>query len=826
VHRVDKKHFEPIGRLEGLRGSVLGAKILPSQPSGGRLDAIRPLVALVVHGPYMASGGPVRSGARDVDDDEFDPSNSMMQVLETADTKSYQTTVEIYSLRKGDHVATLFLSPMVPMEGGRNGVQSDLPPSKANLSIQAAGKFIMVTSGTSGEVFVFENVPRDEADPTSDFKCIGKVWTRTVSKKTRRDSISSRDSGPKSIHDEKPSTLDRTEDPIASLSARWLAVVPPPSSSQTSLYGSIAEGPSYRIPGLASHTSLAEPQTTCDLDTPEVESLLNKMARDATQELMKSARWVGTQGMQAWSKYWAKGPEQGHVGSPPHSTSMPQPQVQNAFPPTHAQENLASRVRNQPTLVSILDLERLSHNQHSKEAVALQPLATFSLPYGCSLVSFSPNGLNLLTTSAKGDVQQIWDLMRSIHGETGRAGDQDTAQKGPSVREVARFTRITEARVVDIVWTKPRGERLAIVTDNGTVHIYELPASASQWPPPRRTKRIATAPPVTAIDSRENETTSSEPAASSVSSAFGMLTGKAQPFMAAVRGRTASAGSALSGFGGLASTAGAGAKGGKAVAAGINRSFSAAASETVNTIRHLGENRISLPTSSKSISPGCVQWLSGKNEGLLAVTGAGLVRIHGIRQSSNPKAVKRRPSVLGGRPIEFSIPQSSPLRQSRSGPQSEAPTPASSYWLPPSSRPVSRNASRDIHPLSYAEIETHAPYQPFHTDRRVNFYIYSPDPSDADPHHLHSSNEPWVFGNDIPATRISSGTAAHTDDEDISDNPAPGAMENVVSMQDDEEEGPTLVVTTRKKKGRKEPGEVREFFEDDFAIVDFAEDRV
>nr|GFD59083.1 hypothetical protein [Tanacetum cinerariifolium] len=57
---------------------------------------------------------------------------------------------------------------------------------------------------------------------------------------------------------------------------------------------------------------------------------------------------------------------------------------------------------------------------------------------------------------------------------------------GPHVRQVARFTRITVANVVDVAWSAPRIDKVAVVTDKGTVHMFLMPASAFQWPPHRR----------------------------------------------------------------------------------------------------------------------------------------------------------------------------------------------------------------------------------------------------------------------------------------------------------------------------------------------------
>lgn len=838
VFHIDKKRFHLLGRLSDLRGTVIGAKLLPLQSNHPR--ASRPLVAIIVHGPYVPEDTNPKPGTDYLEKDEFEPSGSMIHALHTADTTHYQTTVEVYSLRKGGHVATLFRSPRVEMETRPHDSRPLVPPAVGGLSIQAKGKFVTVSSGTSGEVFIFKNMDTDKEGFSSSFKCIGKTWTRILPKGHRSASISSSEFEGPGHHEGSSSVTHGSSNAISSLSSRWLAVVPPASSAQTTLHGRLVpDESSHRFPGVSSHTSPAEPQITCHLDAPEGESFLNKIARDGTQTLMKGARWVGDQGMQAWANYWSKPSDQAHqsvAGSPPYMGPTAPNAGQQYFPPTHAQDTATDREKNQPTLVSILDLEKLSQNQHSKTGAALQPVATFSLPSGCSMLSFSPTGLHLLTASARGDVQQTWDLMRMIHGDTGRLGGQSLSTKGPNVREIARFTRMTEARIIDVVWTEPNGARLAVVTERGTVHIYDMPSSAFQWPPPRRVVRNANVSnKPTRPDSHDDEVGRPESLGGTISSAFGMFAGTAQPLLAAVRGRRPSSGSGFPGFGGLASTAGAGAKGGKAVAAGVNRSVSAAAVGTYNTIRHLGENRVTVPGSPAATSPGCVRWLQGKEQGLLAVAGGGQLRIHVIQQSNNPQAGKRRPSVLGGRPVEFTIPKSSPDQAPQGAWRPSAPSPGvdstspGSFWLPPSPRPSSRNLARDIHPLSYAEINTNAAYQPFHTDGRVNFYVYNDDPNVADPHHLQSGST-WVFGAPIPATKISTGSTVHGNGDPRADPDGQVRMENVVSPVGNEEEGQQFVVTTR-RKGRNQgagmdAGEGEDFFEDDLEVVDFAEDRV
>ena len=51
VYSISKNNPNCIGRLSGLRGSVLAAKVLPCHSRLDSLRRYRPLVAVVVHGP-------------------------------------------------------------------------------------------------------------------------------------------------------------------------------------------------------------------------------------------------------------------------------------------------------------------------------------------------------------------------------------------------------------------------------------------------------------------------------------------------------------------------------------------------------------------------------------------------------------------------------------------------------------------------------------------------------------------------------------------------------------------------------------------------------
>lgn len=848
VYRVDKKSFDCIGSLKQLRGSVYGAKILPANSRADHLRSLRPLVAIIVHGPYVEHEpeNTSRPGTSHSEDLLFDPSGSMLQALHNADTvvpqstMAYQTTVEIYSLKTRRHIATLFRSPKVEVDVPRGGSGSTECPAVGSLNIQAKGRFIIVSSGTSGEVYVFETQNVFVDDASRNFKCLGKVWTRVPSRKTRSLSMSSNSSDVENLHGVTAAKFKPPDMANFSLSHRWLAIVPPPPSAQATLHGTVDSVHSQKPPGFVSHTSPVEPPITCELETPDGESVLSRVARDVTQEFIKGARWVGDQGKQAWNSYWTKTPEQHAAPSYlPANHSRWEPSSHQVFPPTHANDEVSSRPGNQPALVSILDLEKLSSSQNTKPAVALQPIATFSLSYGCSLVSFSPNGLSILTASAKGDVQHVWDLMRMIHGETRFNTSKDhVSEKKATVREIARFTRITVAKIIDVVWTEPRGERFAIVTERGTVHIFDLPTSTFQWPPPRRTKRSASLPSNPSPSSHDTDNVVPPiPATGTLSAALDLVTVKTQPLLAAVRGRPPNIGNALAGLGGLAFTAGAGAKSGKAVAAGLKQSMGAATG-TVNTIRHLGENRLALPGSTPAVVPGCVRWLSGKDQGLIAVTGGGFLKIHSIRQSTNQKAARRRPSVLGGKPVEFIIPNAShtveqviqnhdPANNQEQQKRSISPH---GHWLFQNTESISKPSKSMAHPLSCAEIETNAPYQPFHTDRRINFHVYSQTSHSFNLHPEYQDQSPWAFGEPIPKIKIGAGSAAVSEENQHIE---PAQMENYISVEGNDEEGRQVIVTTRRKRGVKKSsarghveGPDEDFFEDDCEVVDFAEARV
>ena len=847
VCRIENKKCHAMGRLLGLRGKVIGAKIIPRALRRDPLQFLRPLIAVIVHGPAVEGHSPDQAQGKpnERNDTDFDPSDSMIQAMQDVDDETvlpathFQTTVEIYSLKTQSLVTTLFRSPMAETVKSRRGITSAIPQPIGNLSIKAEGRFVTVCSGDSGEIYIYEASRMPQGNLKNTFQCLGKAWTSMPIRKSRTWSASSASSEREGLRDTSPVRVVRSEVPTLSLSHRWLAIVPPRPSSRSTIFGNVDISDSRPSPpGLTAHTAPSQPPVNCELDNPAGDSALNRIARDVTQEVIRGARWVGDQGMQALRNYWHKPQDTTSLAKHQHTQSAPVSEI--GFPPTHAHDDRTNKVNRQPVLVSILDLEILSRNQDSKPAVALSPIATFSLPGGCSFLSFAPSGLSLLTASAKGDVQYVWDLMRMMCGRSAMVFSSDdlARDQGPNIRQVAQYTRMTIANIIDVVWTEPKGDRLGIVTDRGTVHTFDLPQSAFQWPPPRRLVRPTMAAGQCSSDglgsSKVDSTVSS---GSAFNSAMSMVNGRTQPFLAAVRGRPPSIGGAVAGFGGFNITAGAGAKGGKVVAAGISKSVGAAAG-TVNTLRHLGENRLHIPGSLNMITPGSVRWLTGRDRNSIAVTGGGLLRIHNVKQSVNSNPGKRRPSVFGAKPVEIILPEvpsnrSSTFIEGASADGVDVRSPHG-YWVgsgttAPRHRP--RSAKETTHPLSYAEIETNAPYQPFHTDRRIGLHIYEDDDDDNFKVAHLDDKSPWVFGEEIPTIALSTGTTGSISrsTEGYETDASPGQMENVISLSGNEQQGQQVVVTTRRKRSKRgdvDGADEEDFFEDDCEVVDFAEDRV
>jgi hypothetical protein len=160
--------------------------------------------------------------------------------------------------------------------------------------------------------------------------------------------------------------------------------------------------------------------------------------------------------------------------------------------------------------------------------------------------------------------------------------------------------------------------------------------------------------------------------------------------------------------------------------------------------------------------------------------------------------------------------------------------------------------------IPQAEIESSAPYQPFHTDRRVTLCEYrrgtggqlevvsailaetsldenttskkkkkKGQPMEPNSSSEFSNTTAWAFGQDIPVVRLDLGLAAVAEEE--YDGPEdhialpPSAMERVMQYGDQEQ----IVVTTRRRRGAQGGSQGEDgFFEDDCEVLDFADQRV
>ncbi|KAK8200945.1 hypothetical protein M8818_006264 [Zalaria obscura] len=584
IYKMLRQRVEIAGRLEGLHGSVLDAKVLPWTDRHDPYEALRPLVVLVVHGPLQNRGLDCADGLRDADS----PSN----------VTEFQTTVQVFSLKTSKHVSTLYTSAPVTVEHPiGHPLFSGPPVSLSRLQVSAEGKYIAVASGETGEVFIF--TPSTTADFTGDpsFLCVGKFWT-SVKERLNRPGSSS-----ETRDDQKDGTQGHSSKPIYSLSSRWLAIVPPPVPRRRFSTNGTVSQPDHNLvaPGTSSLMSPAPPVPNCATDLPKSDRLIDWMTKQAAQDFRKGANWVGGYVQQSWNSY-RSGPSAPQVTDGQYSNrKISAGDAQSAFPPTHAHINEPDPTANEPSLVSVLDLQKLLEYAEGRVKNPLAPLATFQLPDGCSFLSFAPNGLSLLTTNHTGDLSVVWNLMRMNDSKAAHvaASDSSLEQCVGMVQTIARFPRISPSVVVDVAWTD-ENDRLAILTDKGTVHLHELPTTefrleAPHSPAVRPTSRAEYSSPGT---SPQPEV----PTNGWMSNVRAGINGLHSQF-AAARSRSGTNGFALPTLSTLG-TASAAARhaGGRVVRNGIHRGFDMAA-EGAHHIRHAEDNKIRLRPSSQEVGP-------------------------------------------------------------------------------------------------------------------------------------------------------------------------------------------------------------------------------
>jgi hypothetical protein len=856
IHTITKRGLSKLLTLERLRGGIYSARILPSGVPVGTSQAF-PLIALVVHGPASAPSGlsNEEDAVYSVDGATVRPNESVRgspkipgrSLHENDNEEFYQTTVEVYSLATKQYVTTLLALPKIRLPIPSTSSLFKPPSAIGALTIRADGSNVVIASGTTGETWLFRLRP-SKSTPYGEFRCIGKIWT-AVQHGVCVDPPGTNGSADGDWYSTDPVERKQYKASILSLSGRWLAYCPSAPSSQVSLRAVVPGIPPHaKVPGLNAHAPPHLPSINCMVETPGGESVVKQIMQAGTQALIEGTTYIGKQigkqGAQVWNNYWNKPsqpqPITGGTTFQNHATATHQ------FPPTHGAQTQSPPVVKDPSLVSILDLDYLS--RHIAFSASPHPLATFKIPHGCSFLSFAPSGLALFTASSKGDIQSVWDLMRIQYAKSSflKSSFQGADNRGPHVRQIAQFSRMTIARIVDVVWSSPHGERAAMVTEPGTVHVLDLPASAFTWPPPRRRS-----PPQEPAESNGEATSSGFTAAGVATSAVSSLWTVARPL---VRARRQSA----AGISAKTVTAQAG-HGTQALAAGISRSMGAATGR-VNEIRKGGSGRIHLPRSSTIPSRSCILLLNHKRNDSIIVVGGGVVRFYTIKNRRENRPADKQKATRGANYVEFRLPSLPDFRAIPENIRDISPTGdleltegdvIEQQWglkkVAAQENPGSESS------IPQAEIESNAPYQPFHTDRRVGLYIYASREVESDPSVSAllppqvvltkpnpSSNSPprapWAFGCPIKTIKLDVGPAHNPEDDPKSpvDSRAlpTSAIERILMVKDNNEDMEQIVITTRRRKGAGRVGgeatgaDEEGFFEDDCEVLDFASQRV
>jgi len=835
------ERIEQIGALYGLAGTILDAVFLTWDRGDDPFEDYRPLVALTVYGP--------RTPEMDQVNNPTGASMARDQLTPEDVDVGLDTRIEVYSLSRNRFVAELLSVPSLPTPPPFPGIPS--PPSGpiGSLKVQASGNFLTISSGSSGEIFTFGVRKGQESGM---FECLGKYWTTTQPLVQRRDSTH----GSASDADVSPADVGRRQDgdnvPIGSLHGRWLAYCPASIPSRPTIGASLGPGVVYsKFANLSAGTAPSRPAISCEVESPDVDTFFGKVSRGFAQEVVRGTRWLGEKGLQTWQSYWKKdGAVSGAVaGSSSSSPPMFSPPPMFAqFPPTHGSD--VSQAAKEPELVTIVDLKIVQENQARKMSDGYGTVATFQPPGGCSFLSFMPTGLGLLTATKKGDLQYVWDLMELKYTRPSRVPASGESVRSPAhVRQLAKYIRLSPSTIVDVVWEAPIGNRLALLTKNRTVHIFDVPLAAFRWPPPRlpQKSRPTSAPVDPSLVSGQHEPA---PTGGFLASAMS-IAGRTQPILANLRGRAPSIGGGIAGIGvtgiGLASTTSI--KGGKAVAAGLSKSLGAA-TETVSNIRHAGQSRLHLKIAAK---PGILVWQRRDQRPGLCVLDPVAIRTYYVRktkprdsrQQDTASVFEARKAVGTKMPSRPDLMRDFMAWQSVRGEKShEAVQNANvGFWKSRSVREVISNA---IHPLAHAEIETSAPYQPFHADHRVTLSVYpedhqliaSPLPTASavfqPPSQPISSTSPekWVFGNEIAATRLNVTVVQHESRGDHLEESVPYEETRLTPAVHDEVEQIASATRRRKYKAGRSPIDGEEmlseegFFEDDYDVLDFTPDRV
>jgi hypothetical protein len=430
----------------------------------------------------------------------------------------------------------------------------------------------------------------------------------------------------------------------------------------------------------------------------------------------------------------------------------------------------------------------------------------------------------------------VWDLLQARYSR--RTLAQGEAESFARVRQIAKNERFSESTIVDIQWEAPIGTRYAVLTHSQTIHMFDIPLSAWRWPPPRARKKKRP------ISVPADTVTSTQQASGFLSSAMNFANSRAQPMLANLRGRTPGVGTP-SGIGntGLGLASATGLRGGKVVAAGFSKSLGAA-SDTVANIRHAGQSKLHLKVEA---TPGRLAWTYRDRRPRLSILDPNEVRSYYVRKTNPRDRQPETVSVFDSRRV-VSVKLAEIEKDDKSTEESLA-----GFWH---SETPPRPSAGTPAPLSFAEIDTNAPYQPFHSDHRVTISVFADDAAASELPSVSAmfdgggaasryspASDKWLFGQNIASIRLSSPSPPQDAYEPVDRPGQEGVVYRETTIQPAEAEGEMnqVVSTTRRtksKKGREDAdglaspmaegiGESDEgVFEDDVDVLDTAQDRV
>ncbi|EME48789.1 hypothetical protein DOTSEDRAFT_67737 [Dothistroma septosporum NZE10] len=832
IFRILSNKLEIVGRLEGLRGAVIGAKILPHTDRTDGIQLLRPLIAVVIHGPMLDDR---RDSGPEGEEGEVDETNAPTQ---------FQTTVDVYSLQTQCYVATLYSSPPVPIEQPVVGQVSSLPDPVGDLEVDAHGHFITVSSGKSGEVFVFTQSSSDGHDDTR-FRCIGKFWTSV--QKFMSTTPARPTNGDVSVPVE---VKEEPRKPLYSLSRRWLAIVPQSSTSSISIQGSATTSQtSPNPPGISTHAAPPPPLVSCEVVGTDVEGAWSRLGRQAAQGLVKYSQRGFEMGLQGWKELTQPSPPGGRQN---HDRSSSRDEL---FPPTKAPSDDPTRLAKEPAIVSLIDLESLlMHGDHRPKHVP-PPMATFALVEGCNYLSLSSAGTRLLTASRKGEISTIWDLVQIAHGvpSSDNAPD-DEFSTSPCVKQLLRVARNSPSTVLDCAWSTD-DDALAVLTAHGTIHLHEVPSR------PNRKRKRTKAPVAEKADATVSVSAGMSPPSvnqgflGSIKSSWQTVSTQVNSIRMSNAPSTFALPTTFAGF--RESAAAGGSAASRAVARGFSQGYTAAKGGASdywhaddNKIRHAKESQE--PFSAKSL-----RWIRRNNSTSVAVSCGGSVHVHPVQRVTRRKG----DAILSGLKHERYAHKAFPLpyittRSETGGIQSLKTNSCTDqgphgFWSlrtsispPLAGRRSSLQAGQILRGKSN-DVETNPPYCPFHIDSRVSIFAFSEHDSESQYGALETlddfqargygipDEDAWTFSGSLPySTKVNermpdevydSGPNDNYD-HDEEDEDVASQMESKLTIQPARKSkgGEQIRINTRRRS--KAQGMVREraavMAEGDFELLD------